>query len=105
MLIRLKDRVRERTMDVLDWMDYRPDPHWWQFLAVPAVLAVAWFLTPMEMGPLMVIATVVTTLSLLAIWLIALVVVVAWRAIRDVIQDMLRRRRSVYGTRPLGYRR
>jgi hypothetical protein len=47
----------------------------------------------------------VTTLSLLAIWLIALVVVVAWRAIRDVIQDMLRRRRPVYGTRPLGYRR
>src|SRR5687768_6788812 len=23
-----KDRLKDRTLDVLDWVDYRPDPHW-----------------------------------------------------------------------------
>jgi hypothetical protein len=36
--LNLTRRVRERTLDCLDWIDFRPDPCCWPLLAVPLLL-------------------------------------------------------------------
>jgi len=96
----LRERVRERALDTLDWIDYRPDPHWWQYLAVPIVIALAIWLTPMHLGVFLLIGAVALTIVAAIIWGLGLATCVAWRAVRDIIQSMLRRRRAAY-PRPL----
>jgi hypothetical protein len=89
----VKERLRERTLDILDWVDYRPDPHWWQYVATAGVLSLAYFFTPMDLWPVLLLANVGVTLLGMALWFAGLFAVIAWRALRDVIEVMLRRRR------------
>jgi hypothetical protein len=87
-----KSRLRERTLDVLDWIDYRPDPHWWQYAAVPVVVLLAYFLTPMRMWPFVLAATIFATVMALACWLVGAIICVAWRAVRDIMGGLTRER-------------
>ncbi len=82
----VRDRLKERTMDILDWVDYRPDPHWWQYLAVPAVLGLAYFFTPMDLWPILMLANIGVTLFGMALWFVGLFAVVGWRTLRDLWQ-------------------
>ncbi|HSI71816.1 MAG TPA: hypothetical protein VK934_01450 [Fimbriimonas sp.] len=93
----VKERLVDRALDVLDWIDYRPDPHWWQYLTVPVLLFLAYFFTPMGLGPALVIFSVGITSVALIFWFAVLFLIIAWRAVRDVIENMLRKRRA---TRP-----
>jgi hypothetical protein len=93
----VKERLTDRALDVLDWIDYRPDPHWWQYLFAPVLLVLAYFFTPMGLGPALVIFTVgITSVAMIA-WFAGLFVIIAWRTVRDIIENMLRKRRA---TRP-----
>jgi hypothetical protein len=97
-----KDRLKDRTLDVLDWVDYRPDPHWWQYLAVPVVLGAAYWITPLNMLPFLVIATIGIAAFALVFMLVSLLACVAWRAIKDVIDAMKRKRQPTWQpTQPL----
>ena len=90
----VRDRLRERALDVLDWVDYRPDPHWWQYVAAAGVMGLAYFYTPMELWPVLLMANIAVTLFGMAIWFLGVFAVVAWRALRDVIEVMLRKRKA-----------
>ncbi len=88
------DRLKERTLDILDWVDYRPDPHWWQYLAASAVLGLAYLFTPMDLWPVLLLANVCITLFGMVVWFAGLFGVIAWRALRDVTDGMRRRRQA-----------
>ena len=90
----LRERVRERTLDGLDWVDYRPDPHWWQYLAAPIAIALAIWQTPMHLGVFLLMGALALTVVAAIVWALGFVVCVTWRGLRDVIREMLRRRRS-----------
>jgi hypothetical protein len=89
-----KTRLKDRALDVLDWIDYRPDPHWWQWMALPAVLAAAYFFTPMAMWPVLLLATVVITLAGMLFYGLVLGICVAWQVVREVFGEFFRRRQS-----------
>jgi len=96
MYLDLKHRVRERALDVLDWVDYRPDPHWWQYLAVPAAIAVAAFVIPAGALVLLLIGTIVCALAAFTFAFATAFAVIGVRALRDVAT--LRPRRTARHT-------
>jgi hypothetical protein len=65
-------RLREGALDALDWVDYRRDAHWWQYLALAFTIVGAIWLVPEQMGIFILGAafavTVVVGVAALVVW-------------------------------------
>ena len=81
----LKLRLRERTAETLDWIDYRPDPHWWPVpLLAIAIVVGAWIL-PTTLWLVALIGTAVLV-AVLALGLFAVVgITIGLRALIDTV--------------------
>jgi hypothetical protein len=70
----LRYRLRERTLDALDWVDYRRDAHWWQYLVLALTVVGAIWFVPGQMGIFILgaalgVTVVVGALALLVWWM------------------------------------
>ena len=78
----LRRYLRERALDLLDWLDYRPDPHWWPALALPGAVAGAWFLIP-DAFWLVLLVTLGLAIAAAACALTVVMLMLIFRALRD----------------------
>jgi len=74
----LKERFRERCLDVCEWVDYRPDPDLGWLAAIPVLLVFGWlFGSAIGLGMAVAIALLVTLfvavvgLLGMALWVVA----------------------------------
>lgn len=82
-------RLRENFLDVADWIDYRPDPHWWQYAAVPLVASGLFLLPPSVIVVLGIFAAAATAFAA-GVFLVGLGLYVASCSLADVIQSQAR---------------
>jgi hypothetical protein len=71
-------RIRERFLDYLDWVDFRRDPSFWPLLAVPGLalaggFGIGWAGTLVIFGGAVVVACAVSVLFVMAgaAWIVA----------------------------------
>jgi hypothetical protein len=88
--------LRERTLDAMDWVDIRPDPHWANFVVAPAVLGLSLYYIPKGFLPLFIVLCATAAVACFFLVLLAVVGLVAWRAIQDAIANT-QVWRTVYG--------
>ena len=81
------EHLRRHTLDLVDWIDYRPSLSWWPILV--ALLGAIWL--GMQLPPVMQVialgATVVLTAVAFLVCLFVLGLMVAFRAVADGVRD------------------
>lgn len=87
-----RDRIRERALDTRDWIDIRPDPHWWPCLAIPGVIGLAYWLVPHNFLPILLLAAAGLAVLLAGIWIAAGIVWLLWKVLSDVVAHINRER-------------
>ena len=91
---RFRDRLRERALDAMDWVDIRPDPHWINFAIVPSVLGLCLYFIPEGFLPLFISLCICAAIASLVLVVVGIVGTVLWRAVRDVISIQLAEART-----------
>lgn len=94
---RLGERLRERTLDAMDWVDIRPDPHWTSFAAVPAALGLSIYFIPSGFLPLFLVLCALAAVVCFALVVFAILVWIVGWATRDLIGDGLAAMRGAAG--------
>ncbi len=77
-MVSFKDRLRERWIDVCEWVDYRPDADFRWLAAIPFILAGGWLYgSAIGLGLAFAFALFVTTLvailgcTAIVVWILA----------------------------------
>src|SRR5579862_3037305 len=84
------NHLRERTMDLLDWVDFRPDACLWPLLLVPVMLVAFGLIVDFSLATAMLVAALLLTL---VVAVLIGVVAAAWvvaNALVDVTLDAIR---------------
>lgn len=82
-----KHRLRERTLDALDWLEIRPDPRPISWLLVPGIAVGGFFLVPSSIYPFLLAGATIVGLVLFLFLLATAIVVVLARTGRDIIAN------------------
>ncbi len=90
-----RERLRERTLDAMDWVDIRPDPHWGNYMVAPGVVALCWYFVPEGFLPLFFILCICAAIAATVAFVVLVGGTVVYRASRDVISAQLARARKV----------
>ena len=103
---RLGERLRERTLDAMDWVDIRPDPHWTSFAAVPVALGLSLYFIPGGFLPLFIVLCALAAVVCLALVILGIAAWIVGWATRDLIGDGLSAMRGAVGeAKPLRAKR
>jgi hypothetical protein len=97
MVSRLGQRLRERTLDAMDWVDIRPDPHWTSFASVPIALGLSLYFIPSGFLPLFIVLCVLAAMACLALVLFGILTWIVGWVIRDLVGDGLASMRGAVG--------
>jgi hypothetical protein len=96
-VFRLSRRVWEKSFDLLDWVDYRPDPHWWPVVGLAAALGAAYLFLPLTLFIAALLFSVVAAAGLLVLWAMLMVFGLFHEAVVlacvDWVRERLRERR------------
>lgn len=82
---RFRRSLSDRTQDVLDWIDYRPDANFWPLFAVPPMLSIAW-----AYGGIIGLGVLLGAVLLLTVTLVLLagVAVAGWIVLRATLDGL-----------------
>ncbi|MGV3616858.1 MAG: hypothetical protein ACO1SV_16145 [Fimbriimonas sp.] len=92
---RLGQCLRDRTLDAMDWVDIRPDPHWANFVIAPAVLGMSLYFIPSGFLPLFIVLCATAAVACFVLVLLAIVGLIAWRTTQDIVSARLATMRKV----------
>lgn len=90
----INEKVRERLLDVRDWFEIRPDPHWWPSLGIPGVVALAYFTVPHNLFPFLIVGAVLLALVFAVLAILGGTFFVLGRILRDVTEAQRAKRRA-----------
>jgi|GEM_PF-5550989 len=89
----VRDRLKERTLDTLDWIDIRPEPHWWPALALPAMVGLAYYTLPPILLNILLVGACLLFVAMVIGGIVAGIGFLVCRAVADVIAWRRRERR------------
>lgn len=101
MVSRLGQRLRERTLDAMDWVDIRPEPHWASFACVPLALGVSLYFIPSGFLPVFILICMLAAAVSLALVVMGILAWIVGWVIRDLIGDGLAAMRGVVSQTPV----
>ena len=91
-MIPLRQSLAERSQDVLDWIDYRPEANFWPLFAVPPMLSIAWAYGGTVGLGVMLVGVLLLTLLVAFFTVIGVASWIALRSMTDVVVVRFARR-------------
>jgi Na+/H+ antiporter NhaC len=86
----LSNRLRERLLDVRDWAEIRPDPHWWPYATLPLVAAIGLYFTPIPAVPFLLMIALGVAAVGFALFLVGIAAWIVANCLADVTVTWMR---------------